>query len=137
MNQISKQTFSDLSIIFKMMPNEMIKKVNLEFINFVKDNCDKNFKSNIKPYIPIKKQEISEETQAVLALIYESYLATEEEKREILKERNNLISLKYNTNNLFKHNKDNKINNEKKELIDVKKQSLLKKIIDKIKSFFK
>ena len=69
MNQISKQTFSDLSVIFKMMPNEMIKKINPKFINFVKENCDKNYTSNIKPYIPIRKQDISIETQSVLALI--------------------------------------------------------------------
>lgn len=136
MNQINKQTFSDLSVIFKMMPYEMIKKINPKFINFIKENYDKNYTSNIKPYIPIRKQDISIETQSVLALIYESYLATDEEKRKILKERNELIGLKYNTDNLFKNIKDKKRNNENKELIIVKKQSFFEKIINKIKLFF-
>ena len=133
METISKQTFSDLSVIFKMMPNEIIKAINPKFIEFIKDNCDKNCKSNIKPYIPLKEQDINKETQAILALIYESYFATEEEKRQLLKERNEQINLKYNTDNLFK-NKEYK--NEKHELIVVKKQSFFEKIINKIKMFF-
>ena len=133
METISKQTFSDLSVIFKMMPNEIIKAINPKFIEFIKDNYDENCKSNIKPYIPLKEQEISKETQAILALIYESYFATDEEKRQILKERNEQINLKYNTDNLFK-NKEYK--NEKHELIVVKKQSFFEKIINKIKLFF-
>ena len=133
METISKQTFSDLSVIFKMMPNEIIKAINPKFIEFIKDNCDKNCKSNIKPYIPLKEQDISKETQAILALIYESYFATEEEKRQLLKETNEQINLKYNTDNLFK-NKEYK--NEKHELIVVKKQSFFERIINKIKLFF-
>ena len=133
METISKQTFSDLSVIFKMMPNEIIKAINPKFIEFIKDNCDKNCKSNIKPYIPLKEQDISKETQAILALIYESYFATEEEKRQLLKERNEQINLKYNTDNLFKNKK---YKNEKHELIVVKKQSFFEKIINKIKLFF-
>ena len=133
METIRKQTFSDLSVIFKMMPNEMIKAINPKFIEFIKDNCDENYKSNIKPYIPLRKQDISKETQSILALIYESYFATDEEKRQILKERNEQINLKYNTDNLFK-NKEYK--NEKHELIVVKKQSSFEKIINKIKLFF-
>ena len=133
METISKQTFSDLSVIFKMMPNEIIKAINPKFIEFIKDNYDENCKSNIKPYIPIKEQEISKETKAILALIYESYFATDEEKKQILKERNEQINLKYNTDNLFKNKK---YKNEKHELIVVKKQSFFEKIINKIKLFF-
>ena len=134
METISKQTFSDLSVIFKMMPNEMLKAINPKFIEFIKEKYDENYKSNIKPYIPLRKQEfISKETQSILALIYESYFATDEEKRQILKERNDQINLKYNTDNLFK-NKEYK--NEKHELIVVKKQSFFEKIINKIKLFF-
>ena len=133
METINKQTFSDLSVIFKMMPDEILKAINPKFIEFIKYNCDENCKSNIKPYIPLKEQEISKETQAILALIYESYFATDEEKRQILKERNEQINLKYNTDNLFK-NKEYK--NEKHELIVVKKQSFFEKIINKIKLFF-
>ena len=133
METISKQTFSDLSVIFKMMPNEMIKSINPKFIQFIKDNCDEKCKSNIKPYIPLKNQDVSKETQSILALIYESYFSTDEEKRQIIKERNEQINLKYNTDNLFK-NKDYK--NEKKELIIVRKESFIEKIINKIKLFF-
>lgn len=134
MENISKQTFSDISVIFKMMPNEMLKAINPKFIEFIKNNCDENCKSNIKPYIPLRRQDISKETQSILALIYESYFATDEEKRKILKERNDQINLKYNTDNLFK-NKEYK--NEKHELIVVKKQSFFEIIISKIKLFFR
>lgn len=130
METISKQTFSDLSVIFKMMPNEIIKAINPKFIEFIKDNCDENYKSNIKPYIPLRNQDLSKETQSVLALIYESYFATDEEKRQILKENKEQI---YFTDNLFKNKK---IEDKKQELIIVRKQSFFEKIINKIKSFF-
>ena len=81
----------------------------------------------------MKNQDVSKETQSILALIYESYFSTDEEKRQIIKERNEQINLKYNTDNLFK-NKDYK--NEKKELIIVRKESFIEKIINKIKLFF-
>ena len=93
METISKQTFSDLSVIFKMMPDEILKAINPKFIEFIKYNCDENCKSNIKPYIPLKEQEISKETQAILALIYENYYATDEEKRQVLKEKGNKVDL--------------------------------------------
>ena len=54
-------------------------------------------------------------------------------KSQKVKERDEQINLKYNTDNLFK-NKDYK--NEKHELIIVKKQSFFEKIINKIKLFF-
>ena len=130
METISKQTFSDLSVIFKMMPNEIIKAINPKFIEFIKDNCDENHKSNIKPYIPLRNQDLSKETQSVLALIYESYFATDEEKRQILKENKEQI---YFTDNLFKNRK---IEDKKQELIIVRKQSFFEKIINKIKLFF-
>ena len=62
------------------MPSDMINKINPSFIKFVEENYDEKYKSDIKPYIPIMEQKISEETQTMLGLIYQEYLMGNEEK---------------------------------------------------------
>ncbi len=139
MDQISKKVFSDINIIFKMMPKQMINKINPQFIKFIKENTDEGYKSDIKPYIPLRSQKICQETQAILALIYKKYLITDEEKKEILQNERNQLEIttqKYDRNNLFKKDKIEK-KEEDNKLIKIEETSKWKKIISKIKKFFK
>ena len=43
---------------------------------------NENYKTNIRIDVDIDKQKLSKETEAILALIYRSYWATDEEKNE-------------------------------------------------------
>lgn len=58
-----RQAFADLSVIIKMMPKYMQKRINTKFINLIEQNKDTNYVSNIDPNIPLKSQELSETTQ--------------------------------------------------------------------------
>ena len=69
-----RRAFTDLSVIIKMMPEDIRSKIDIKLINLIEKHKDKSYASNIKEYIPIKNQELSEETEALLALIYGVYL---------------------------------------------------------------
>ena len=137
-----KQAFTDLSIIIKMMPKYMQNKINHKFINLIEQNKDINYISNIKPNVPIKYQELSETTQALMALIYRDYLCNEEERNELLTAENEAIKKIKDENrkkyeiNLKKTNKNLYSENVSNTLIEYKKETFITKIINKIRNFF-
>lgn len=136
-----KQAFTDLSIIIKMMPKYMQNKINHKFINFIEQNKDINYISNIKPNVPIKYQELSETTQALMALIYRDYLCNEEERNELLIGENEVIKKMEDENrkkyeiNFKKTNKNLYSENVSNTLIEYKKETFITKIINKIRNF--
>lgn len=69
-----KKAFADVSIIIKMMSNEMQAKINPNFIKFIEKYKDTKYNSYINPKIPLKNQNLNESTKTLLALIYRSYL---------------------------------------------------------------
>ena len=79
-----KQAFADLSIIIQMMPKYMQEKIDREFINLIENNKDTSYISKIKTNVPIKYQELSEITEALLALIYRYYLCDDEQQKELI-----------------------------------------------------
>ena len=80
----------------------------------------------------------------MLVVLKYNYWSTEEEKRNmIIKLQENeenyqkWLREKYNPDNLFKNKKQKiEINTEEKQLVEVKEESFIQKIINKIKQFF-
>lgn len=143
-NTQDRQAFSDVSIIIQMMPDSMKRKINQNFIKFIEDNKDTEYISNINKKIPLKNQALNETTKTVLALIYRDYLCSDSEREKLLqqekkeiKEKEEEIRREYEIQ--FKNNKieRNEIGkNEAKEdtsLVIYKKDSVIKKIFNKIK----
>ena len=137
-----RQAFSDLSIIIKMMPKYMQKKINTNFINLIEQNKDTNYISKINSNIPLKYQELSETTQTLLALIYRDYLCNEEERKQLLIAENEELQKLDDENkkryeiNFDKRNQQPNIENTTTALIEYKEKSFIIKIINKIKKFF-
>lgn len=137
-----RQAFADLSIIIKMMPKYMQKKINTNFINLIEQNKDTNYVSKINSNIPLKYQELSETTQTLLALIYRDYLCNEEERKQLLIAENEELQKLEDENkkryeiNFEKRNQHPNIENATTALIEYKKESFIMKIINKIKKFF-
>ena len=137
-----RQAFADLSIIIKMMPKDMQEKISSNFIDLIEQNKATNYTSLIKPNVPLKEQQLSETTEALLALIYRDYLCTPDERNNLIFEENQELkkieienSKKYEIN----FDKRNYYQNEEitnTSLIEYKKETLLTKIINKIKQFF-
>ena len=138
-----KQAFSDLSIIIKMMPQDMQQKISTNFINLIEQHKDSNYISNINPNIPIKEQELSETTKVFLALIYRDYLCSDDKRKRLIIAENEKLQkleaenrIKYEIN-FEKRNKTSKIANTCTDLIEYKKETFFTKIITKLKKILK
>lgn len=137
-----KQAFTDLSIIIQMMPKYMQEKINSEFIKLIENNKDTSYISKIKTDIPIKYQELSETTETLLALIYRDYLCDADERKElIIAEKKELQKLEEENKKRYEINFQKTIQQPSNEnittaLVEYKKETLITKIINKIKSFF-
>lgn len=142
-NQVLREVFE----ILKHAEKSIIKKIPVEFIIFLKENMDKQYKVEINFYDKNWIENLREETQAVLSGIYIEYICSEEEKNQLLKEemeqeiiRQKELMEKYA---VFK-DKDKKNNFEiqKKEIdgntkmIEINNYPWYKKILNYLKRIF-
>ena len=136
MSDVAKETLA----VLKHFESNLIEKIPMKFLNYLNELA-LNSKCDI--YIDLEKelvdQNISEESKDLIALIYYSYIADEEEKKQIVKlwdenEKKYVKELeeKFDSNNIFKDRNKN-INNLP---IKVRKRSLLDKIIALIRKVF-
>ena len=107
-----------------------------------------NSSTNIKIYKnkKIEEQDISEDTKNFIALLYYNYVASVEEKKDILNiwiKNDNINNEEISTSNLFETKKD-VVESKKieKNVVDntgivVNKENILKKLLQKIKHFLK
>ena len=135
-----------LKEVYEILQNtdeELLSKIPLNFIDFIKSNMNNEYKTNIKCDTDIDKQNLLEETESILALIYRSYWATEKEKGEfaikdkeekILEENKKKENIQNDIYKIFeKRNKQsNSLNNN---LPVPKKEKLFRRILNKIKFF--
>jgi hypothetical protein len=68
------------------MDKNLYIKIPKKIIEFIDENRDKNYKSNINYNISINEQELQQDTRTFLALIYRDYLCTPEEKKRLIEE---------------------------------------------------
>lgn len=152
----TRQTYSEvdefLSLLSKEKQNEIPKKLRDLFRN----EKDKEYVKNINKDIPIKNQNLKEETLAIIALLNLEYWCKDEKEKEKLKviyaqneqKYQEILLERYNPNNIFV-NKEEKLKETKEEntgvsedigenlqIIEIKKkESIFKKIINKILNF--
>lgn len=134
--------------ILNQFPEEYYNKISKKFIDFLESNKSKSYKFKAKSLDQINKNELLHETQMILLIIFYNFLATEDEKKEMIEtlsenekkyieEQNE----KYSYENIFK--KEEKIENSANiELdstlpVEYKKENLFSKIISFIKNIFK
>ena len=146
-DNVYKSSFKEVYDILQNTDEKLVQKIPKNFVDFIKNNMDANYKTNIDPNIEIYKQTLLKETESILSLIYRSYWATDEEKNEFAKlDKSNFIESEknkneaYSTENLYEiFEKRKNLNNISlnQNLIVVEKESFLKKIINKILNLFK
>lgn len=135
---ISKEVLTVLSYwdkdIINKIPNSLIK----ELVNYV---ADSETKCVINPKKRLEEQNISEESKDLIALMYYSFIANEDDKEEIKKvwDINEIkyeedLKNKYNIDNIFKNK--NSIDNESMDLIEYKEENTFIRFIKKILSKF-
>jgi len=133
--------------ILKHMNINDLAKVSGNFIKFLRDNASKNYKCKLDYSKNLNDMELKKETRELLALMYEKYWCPEEEKQDFQnmlneneKQYQEELREKYNPDNLFK--KRNEIKEEIEEPLNIVsmieyKEPLIKRIINKIKDFFR
>ena len=137
--------FTEVYEILQYLDKDEYKKISLDLIEIIQNNRNTNYLYTIKSEKKLKEQKMLPETKAILFNIFRDYLATEEQKQKIKKwQLEDLRKLEeekkknYNVDVFFNKNIQNTtISKSGNELIEVKEQSLWKKIINKIKKFFK
>ena len=142
-----KQSLKEVNTILTLMGKEYINKLPNKLINFIKENMDNSYISDINVNTPINEQPIKNDTKILLSLLYRNYWCSEEKKRELLEqdaylksEREKEIHEKYNPDNIFK-TKQQKIISEENIVNNVSmveyKESLFKRILIKVKRIFR
>ena len=126
--------YKDTYTIIEMMDDNLKSKINSDFIRFLKENQDSSFEGTINKNIPLKEQNLREEIKIMLSLIYIDYFCEKEQKEKIIqREENNLRE--FYSRDIFEKNNIPNITEETKGMV-VYKETLIQKIINKIKSFF-
>jgi len=139
MSDLSK-AYSEVYSILNFVDEYYVSKISSKFIEYMYRKKDDNYTPNIDMSIPLEEQELQEDTANILAMIkYNYWCETAEEKQELMDILNKNeekyqaeIKEKYNPDNLFK--KTEKVENM--QLVEYK-ESILTRIINKIKNIFK
>lgn len=139
--KLNPKSLSEVYEILILLPREEYNKIPQEIIKGIRDKRDEEYEVDIEK---IENGIMFPETVNILGTIYIKYLSTSDEKNvveEIIdfeKNHNNsniLNNLKYE-NELFKRKENNDIEKENK-IIPINKKSIIFRLIDKIKSFFR
>ena len=112
---MENKAYTEVLEVIKYLPMEERSKIPIEMIDFFKKNMDINYFFKFDPNMDLDKQNISEEANAILIILFRNYFLTETQKiklNEILK-LNETISEKkkekiYNPNTIFKNVKNTK-----------------------------
>lgn len=136
--------------ILNYLSEEDLEKIPDDIKQVIKDNKDKDYNWNYDKDKLLKEQDVSRDTIAILSYLNMEYLLNEKQKQfmEEIHKRNEQEKRKkeysnetqYNYEDLFKRkNKVEDTNNEQEELAlnQVKEETFIRKIINKIKLFFK
>lgn len=136
--------YTEVVEILKYVPDEDVKKIPEEKLEFYKNNIDNEYNYKLDMTKEFEQQEMSEITKAILANIFRDYWATQYQKERIeAKEKFDLERLeeekreKYNPDNIFKDNKKEEKDIENSNLpVEIKKDTFFKKLISFIKGLF-
>ena len=147
MKEIYTEAFVEVSEIFKLMPKTMLDKIPNRFRPIIENEKSTTYISNIKE--PLEQCTLKEETIIILSLIYRDFLCSKEEKERLqyrdaqkIKEAENELRERYNTDNIFKNKVKTNIDNttetqENLSLVKYEEDKWYKKIFSIIKRIFK
>lgn len=78
---VFKNSLKEVYDILKNTENDLVIKIPSSFINFIKENMNKDYVTNIQSNVNINQQPLLKETEAILSLIYQTYWADPSEKK--------------------------------------------------------
>lgn len=144
-DNLYKNAFKQVYEILQNTDTELVEKIPIKFIEFLQNNMNTDYQTNIDNNIDIDKQVLLPETEDILALIYRSYWATDEEKQEFSdKDKLELEKIEENKKSQYKDiteifEKRKNINNVTLDnsLMVIPKENFIQKLLKKLFKFFK
>ena len=146
----TRQAYSEVDEFIELLDDYEKYQVPDKLREFFKKEKDPNYYKGINPNIPIKNQNLKEETLAIIALLNLQYWCDDEEEKERLKKvyaENEekyfkYMREKYNPENIFEKNNTEEFTDSIKEInenlpdVTEYKHSIFKKIWRKLKRLF-
>ena len=107
----TRQAYSEVDEFLGLVTEEEKNQIPKKLRDFFREEKDINYHKNINPNIPIKEQNLKEETLAIIALLMIQYWYKDESKKqkllEVLDENERKyqeeLREKYNPDNIFKN----------------------------------
>ena len=143
----TRQAYSEIDEFLGLLSEEQRNEIPKKLRDFFKEEKDQEYFKNIDKDIPIKDQNLKEETLAIIALLNLQYWCKDEEEKKRLqeiyaqneKEYQDMLYEKYNPNDIFKKIEGTTIENnneikEKMQMVEYK-EPVFKRIINKILNF--
>lgn len=137
----TRQAYSEVDEFLGLISDENRNKIPKKLIEFFKEEKDINYIKGINPNVPIKNQQLKEETLGIIALLNLQYFCEDENEKKRLravydkneKTYQDHLQVKFNPDEIFKK-KEQHI--EENVSIVEYKESIIKKLINKIKNIF-
>lgn len=140
------KAYTEVLEIIKYLPSEEYKRIPKEKIIFYENNKDNSYNYNFDSTKSLNEQEVSREARAIIVSLFRDFFCTPIQKEKLQKMLLNNeqkyqeeLRKKYNPDNLFKNKKEEKVEEyivtNETTMIEYK-ESILKKIINKIKKIF-
>ena len=139
-----KNAYTEVYTILQELNEEEYNKIPPEVLKTIEANRNREYEYELDDELELKEQPMLPETKAILFNLFRDYLANPEQKAKIIRmqnearQKNELKKQQiYNTNIFANKQKENSIqpNNETMQVIEYK-ESIFKRILNKIKSFF-
>lgn len=137
----TKKAYYEVNEIINLLDKADREKIPEKLREYFKNEMDKDYVKKIDLNIPLKEQKLKRETIAIMAMLNLNYISTDKSEKEKLQKKymeneqryQKELSEKYNVNNLFNVEKDEKT----KELVVQKKKGFFKKVANFIKQIFR
>lgn len=145
MENTIRESISETLDVLKHLPDSIISKIPDKFLNYLKENSDKEYKTNINYSNENWIDTLSEDTIQMLSIIYRDYIVDSETREKLIEEENAIIEKekeKYNIDKIFKKKEkvDNQVNSENEgnqSLVIYEELPWYKKFFEKIMKFIK
>lgn len=147
MKQSTMEAYAEVDTILNFMDKEYISEIPEKLRNMFREKKAKDYIKNIVPSKPLEEQELKDETLSILAVLNYNYWCKDENEKEKLlklyadneKKYQEILQQKFNQDEIFKKNKEE---NQTKDAINQMqmieyKEPFIKRLINKIKSFFR
>lgn len=139
---------AEVTQILYYLPKGDIEKIPLDIIEFLKNEADANYVSNIDPQKQLKEQNITEKAKDIITYIYREYWCTEQKKQELdenllknEKIQQQLVQqaqIAFNADTVFGvKERQEALQEVSKQLVKCENKNIFIKILEKIKYIFK